>query len=168
VMVRVGGDVTADKADGNYKDQLVNLHGNVVIHDTSGQYSAHQRGQQSSPSTLTCDDAIVDGKGKIYTATGNVHYVSADTNVTSDSGTLSELTHDLFLTGNVHMAQGPRSVVADKVHFNTLTGIAMASSDTKKGVVMLVPGQFSRGLATPKPLHVPKNPVSKPVPSSAP
>ena len=33
---------------------------------------------------------------------------------------------------------------------------------------MTLPGQFSRGIATPKPLHVPKNPVSHPVTSPSP
>ena len=50
-----------------------------------------------------------------------MHYVSADTNVTADAGTLNDVTHDLFLQGNVHVTQGPRTVLADTVHYNTVT-----------------------------------------------
>ena len=38
VMTRVGGDVTADRSNGNYKKQIVNLNGHVVMHDTKGDY----------------------------------------------------------------------------------------------------------------------------------
>jgi hypothetical protein len=165
VMTRVGGDVTADRSDGNYKNQLVNLYGHVVMHDSTGQYGGHASpGQSGGPSTLTADKAEIDGKAKEYKATGNVHYVSADTNVTADTGTLNDVTHDLFLQGNVHVTQGPRSVAADTVHYNTITGQAHAEGN----VTMELPGQFSRGIATPKPIHVPKNPVTKPVETQSP
>jgi LptA/(LptD N-terminal domain) LPS transport protein len=168
VMTRVGGDVTADRSDGNYKNQLVNLYGNVVMHDSTGDYGGHSKGGPSGPSTLTADKAEIDGKGKEYKAIGNVHYVSADTNVTADTGTLNDLTHDLFLQGNVHVSQGPRSVVAETVHYNTVTGMAHAEGTGQNGVTMELPGQFSRGIATPKPLKVPKNPVLTPVATPSP
>jgi hypothetical protein len=168
VMTRVGGDVTADRSDGNYKNQLVNLYGHVVMHDSTGDYGGHAKGTAGSPSTLTADKAVIDGKGKDYKATGNVHYVSADTNVTADAGTLNDVTHDLFLQGNVHVTQGPRTVLADTVHYNTVTGQAHAEGAGESGVTMTLPGQFSRGLATPKPIHVPKNPVVHPIASPAP
>jgi LptA/(LptD N-terminal domain) LPS transport protein len=167
-MTRVGGDVVADRSDGNYKSQLVNLYGHVVMHDSTGDYGGHAKGGQSSPSTLTADKAVIDGKAKEYKATGNVHYVSADTNVTADEGTLNDQTHDLFLQGNVHVSQGPRTVLADTVHYNTVTGQAHAEGQGESGVTMTLPGQFSRGLATPKPIHVPKNPVVHPVASASP
>jgi lipopolysaccharide export system protein LptA len=165
VMTRVGGDVTADRSDGNYKNQIVNLYGNVVMHDSTGDYGGHggKPGQSSGPSTLTADKAEIDGKAKLYKTTGNVHYVSADTNVTADTGTLNDATHDLFLQGNVHVSQGPRSVVADTVHYNTITGQAHAEGKPPDGVTMQLPGALSRGLATPKPLHVPKNKFVTPV-----
>jgi lipopolysaccharide export system protein LptC len=168
VMTRVGGDVTADRSDGNYKNQLVNLYGNVVMHDSTGDYGGHSKGGPSGPSTLTADKAEIDGKGKEYKAIGNVHYVSADTNVTADTGTLNDATHDLYLQGNVHVSQGPRSVVAETVHYNTVTGQAHAEGTGQSGVTMQLPGQFSRGIATPKPLHVPKNPVLTPVATPSP
>ena len=34
VMTRVGGDVTADRANGNYKKQELYLNGHVVMHDS--------------------------------------------------------------------------------------------------------------------------------------
>jgi len=169
VMTRVGGDVSADRSDGNYKNQLVNLYGSVVMHDSTGQYGGHGgAGQSSSPSTLTADKAEIDGKAKLYKATGNVHYVSADTNVTADAGTLNDATHDLFLTGNVRVSQGQRNVSADTVHYNTVTGQAHAEGNGPNGVTMQLPGQLNRGLATPKPIHVPKNPVTAPLASPSP
>jgi lipopolysaccharide export system protein LptA len=164
VMTRVGGDVTADRSDGNYKTQVVNLYGNVVMHDSTGDFGGRGKpGQSSGPSTLTADKAEIDGKAKVYKAIGNVHYVSADTNVTAENGTLDDTTHDLFLQNNVHVSQGPRSVVADTVHYNTITGQAHAEGN----VTMQLPGQLSRGLATPKPIHVPKNSFVKPVAAPA-
>jgi lipopolysaccharide export system protein LptC len=160
VMTRVGGDVSADRSDGNYKQQLVNLYGHVVMHDSTGEYGEHSgSGHSGGPSTLTADKAEIDGKAKMYKAIGNVHYISADTSVTAANGTLNELTHDLFLQGDVHVAQGPRSVTAETMHYNTVTGQAHAETN----VTMQLPGQFSRGIATPKPIHLPKTPVSQPV-----
>ena len=89
VMTRNGGDVSADRANGNYKTQIVNLDGHVVMHDTQGglrrdrrstrrierAFDAHRR--QSRRSTAP---------RKIYKAIGNVHYVQADTVVDSETG----------------------------------------------------------------------------------
>jgi lipopolysaccharide assembly outer membrane protein LptD (OstA) len=162
VMTRAGGDVTADKANGNYKKQLVYLVGNVVMHDSTGNYggvSSAGGSQSSGPSTLTADKAQIDGAAKIYKATGNVHYVQADTVVNSDNGTLNDATHDLFLQGNVHITQGTRKIDAQSVLYNTITGKAHAEGD----VTMQFPGQLHRTLATPRPIHLPKNPVITPV-----
>ena len=57
VMTRDGGDVTADKANGNYKKQVVYLNGHVVMHDNKGDYGGMAGSASSSnnaPSTLTC------------------------------------------------------------------------------------------------------------------
>jgi lipopolysaccharide export system protein LptA len=162
VMTRVGGDITADRADGNYKKQVFNLYGHVVMHDTEGNYgglSSAGHSQSSGPSTLTADKAQIDGKGKVYTATGNVHYVQADTNVTSDQGTLNDTTHDLHLQGNVHVAQGQRNLAAGDVVYNTISGVAHAQND----VTMQFPSELHQTLATPKPIHVPKNKLVTPV-----
>lgn len=160
VMTREGGDVTADRANGNYKTQIVNLVGHVVMHDNKGDYGGLSGSQPSpnGPSTLTTDKAQIDGQAKIYKAMGNVHYVQGETVVDSQNGTLNDDTHDLFLNGNVRIVQGTRKVNAQTVVYNTVTAQAHAEGD----VTMQFPGQLHRGLATPKPLKVPKNPLTKP------
>lgn len=166
-MTRNGGDVTADKANGNYKTQIVNLVGHVVMHDTSGDYGGlggENAGSNNGPSTLTADRAEIDGAAKVYKAIGNVHYVQADTVVDANNGTLNDSTHDLLLQGNVHITQGMRKVNAESVVYNTLTDQAHAQGN----VTMQFPGQLHRGLATPRPLHIPKNPITEPaVPTPA-
>ncbi len=162
VMTRVGGDVTADRANGNYKKQMLFLNGHVVMHDTQGNYGGLASGAQSQtngPSTLTADKAQLDGAAKIYKAMGNVHYVQADTVVDADNGTLNDATHDLLLEGKVHIVQGTRSMTAQSVLYNTITGSAHAQGN----VTMQFPSQFKRTLATPKPLKLPKNKLTEPV-----
>ncbi|MGC2633545.1 MAG: LptA/OstA family protein [Candidatus Cybelea sp.] len=158
VMTRVGGDVTADRANGNYKKQALYLNGHVVMHDSQGGAgSLTESGggaHPSSPSTLTADKAQIDGAAKVYRAIGNVHYVQADTNVTADSGTLDDQAHTLLLQGAVHIVAGTRKMNAGKVLYNTQTGDAHAEKD----VTMQFPGEFHRKLATPKPLKVPAPP----------
>lgn len=166
LMTRAGGDVSADKANGNYKKSIVYLVGHVVMHDTSGNYGGlgGSSAKANGPSTLTADRAEVDGGAKTYKAIGNVHYTENDTVVDSQNGTLNDETHDLYLTGNVHITQGTRKVDADSVVYNTISGEAHAQGN----VTMQFPGQLHRGLATPKPLSVPKNPITKPVGSAPP
>jgi lipopolysaccharide assembly outer membrane protein LptD (OstA) len=167
VMTRSGGDVSADRANGNYKRQMLYLNGHVVVHDTQGsvQSMAGSSSQQgASPSTLTADKAEIDGAAKMYKATGNVHYVQADTVVNADTGTLNDIAHTLVLEGSVHITQGTRSMAARRVLYNTVTGTAHAEGD----VTMQFPGELHRTLATPRPLRIPKNPVTQPVPSAAP
>jgi lipopolysaccharide assembly outer membrane protein LptD (OstA) len=158
VMTRVGGDVTADRANGNYKKQVLYLNGHVVMHDSQGGAgSLTESGggaHPSSPSTLTADKAQLDGAAKVYRAIGNVHYVQADTNVTADNGTLDDQAHTLLLQGAVHIVAGTRKMNAGKVLYNTQTGDAHAEKD----VTMQFPGEFHRKLATPKPLKVPAAP----------
>lgn len=160
VMTRTGGDVTADRASGNYKTQIVNLTGHVVMHDTQGDYGGMGGASAGSngPSTLTADKAEIDGAAKVYKAIGNVHYVQADTVVDADNGTLNDATHDLLLQGNVRIVQGSRRVNAESVVYNTITDKAHAEGN----VTMQFPGQMHRGLATPRPIGVPKNPLTKP------
>ncbi|HEV3092658.1 MAG TPA: hypothetical protein VGX91_14540 [Candidatus Cybelea sp.] len=171
VMTRVGGDVTADRANGNYKKQVVFLNGHVVMHDSQGSAGGLEGGgapaqPPSSPSTLTADKAQIDGTAKIYKAIGNVRYVQAETVVTADNGTLNDADHSLLLEGAVHIVSGTRSMNARKVLYNTVTGNAHAEGE----VTMEFPGEFHRKLATPKPLHIPKNGLTQPVtaPSAAP
>jgi lipopolysaccharide assembly outer membrane protein LptD (OstA) len=170
VMTRNGGDVSADKANGNYKRQMLFLNGNVVMHDTQGnaQAIAGDAGgappHAPSPSTLTADQAQIDGAAKVYKAIGNVHYVQADTVVSANTGTLNDAAHTLLLEGAVHITQGTRSMTARKVLYNTQSGTAHAEGD----VTMQFPGELHRKLATPRPIKVPKNALTEPVSSSAP
>ncbi|HXO17751.1 MAG TPA: LptA/OstA family protein [Candidatus Dormibacteraeota bacterium] len=167
VMTRVGGDVTADRANGNYKKQVLYLNGHVVVHDTQGSAETLGGGappHAASPSTLTADKAQIDGTAKVYKAIGNVRYVQADTVVNADNGTLDDEAHTLLLEGMVHIAQGNRNMNARKVLYNTVTGTAHAEGD----VTMQFPGEMHRKLATPRPLKVPKNGLTQPVSSAAP
>jgi lipopolysaccharide assembly outer membrane protein LptD (OstA) len=163
VMTRVGGDVSADRANGNYKRQVLYLNGHVVMHDSQGNGLSSLEGgapsHSAGPSTLTADQAQIDGSAKVYKAIGNVHYVQADTVVDADTGTLDDAAHSLLLEGAVHITQGTRSMNARKVLYNTETGSAHAEGD----VTMQFPGEMHRGIATPRPLKLPKNPVTQPV-----
>jgi lipopolysaccharide assembly outer membrane protein LptD (OstA) len=167
VMTREGGDVAADRANGNYKKQVLYLNGHVVMHDSQGNVQSMAGGgppSAPSPSTLTADKAQIDGAAKVYKAIGNVHYVQADTVVNADSGTLNDTDHTLLLEGAVHITQGSRSMNAQRVLYNTETGSAHAQGD----VTMQFPSPMHRTLATPRPLHIPKNALTQPVSSSPP
>ena len=170
-MTRDGGDITADRASGNYKTNQATLYGNVVLHDTQGNFaglSSTKPAQSRGPSTLTADQVHIDGVGKLYTATGNVHYVQADTTVDADKGVLNDLSHDLDLHGNVKIVQGERNMVADHVLYNTISGQAHAEGD----VTMQFPSEVNPRVATPKPIHIP-NPLQRhkggtPAPTASP
>lgn len=167
VMTRSGGDVSADRANGNYKRQVLYLNGHVVMHDTQGSaesLTGEAAAGEPSPSTLTADKAQIDGAAKVYKAIGNVHYVQADTVVDADTGTLNDLDHTLLLEGAVHITQGTRSMSARTVLYNTVTGTAHAAGN----VTMQFPSPVHRGLATPRPLKIPKNPVTQPISSTSP
>jgi lipopolysaccharide assembly outer membrane protein LptD (OstA) len=165
VMTRTGGDVSADRANGNYKKKLLFLNGHVIMHDTQGNAQSSIAGGPApsapSPSTLTADKAQVDGAAKLYKAIGNVHYVQADTVVDADTGTLDDEAHTLLLEGGVHITEGDRNMSAQKVLYNTASGSAHAQGN----VTIQFPGEITRKLATPRPLKVPKNALTEPVPS---
>ncbi len=170
-MTRGGGDITADRASGNYKSKGATLYGHVILHDTEGNFaglSSVKPAKSKGPSTLTADQVHIDGVGKVYTATGNVHYVQADTTVDSNTGVLNDLTHDLDLRGNVKIVQGDRNMVADHVLYNTISGQAHAEGD----VTMQFPSEVNPHLATPKAIHIP-NPLQRhhggtPAPTASP
>ncbi|HTV94085.1 MAG TPA: LPS export ABC transporter periplasmic protein LptC [Verrucomicrobiae bacterium] len=152
-MTRGGGDITADRASGNYKSKSATLYGHVVLHDTEGNFaglSSTKPAKSRGPSTLTADQVHIDGIGKIYTAIGNVHYVQADTTVDADKGVLNDDTHDLDLTGNVKIVQGQRNMAANHVLYNTISGQAHAEGD----VTMEFPSEVTTHVATPRPIHL--------------
>jgi len=169
-MTRGGGDITADRGSGNYKSKGATLYGHVVMHDTEGNFaglSSTKPAKSRGPSTLTADQVHIDGLGKVYTATGNVHYVQADTTVDADNGVLNDLSHDLDLKGHVKIVQGERNMVADHVLYNTISGQSHAEGD----VTMQFPSEVNKSIATPKPIHIP-NPLqhhkATPAPSPSP
>ena len=158
-MTREGGDVRADRASGNFNTSQATLFGHVVMHDEQGNFSALRGGAPSGPSggpsTLTADQAHLDGKAKAYAASGNVHYTQADTTVDADKAILHDDTHDLYLEGSVHITQGARALNADRVHYNTDTG----DSHAEGNVTLQFPSSFNPTLATPRPINI-KNPLS--------
>jgi lipopolysaccharide assembly outer membrane protein LptD (OstA) len=170
-MTRGGGDITADRASGNFKSKAATLYGHVVLHDTEGNFaglSSTKPAKSRGPSTLTADQVHINGLGKVYTATGHVHYVQADTTVDSDNGVLNDLTHDLDLTGNVKIVQGERNMAANHVLYNTISGQAHAEGD----VTMQFPSEVNTHVATPRPIHI-SNPLQRhkggtPAPSPSP
>ena len=171
LMTREGGDITGDRADGNYKTKESTIYGHVVMHDTQGNFaglSSTKPAQSHGPSTLTADKVHIDGEAKLYTATGNVHYVQSDTTVDADTGTLDDEAHQLDLRGNVKIVQGDRNMAAGHVIYNTVTGQAHAEDN----VLMEFPSGVTKTVATPKPLKIPnplkKQPKPEPSPSASP
>lgn len=148
------GDISADRASGNFKTKAMTMYGHVIVHDTEGNFaglSSTKPAKSKGPSTLTADQVHIDGVGKVYTATGNVHYVQADTTVDANTGVLNDISHDLNLKGNVKIVQGDRNMIADHVLYNTVSGQAHAEGD----VTMQFPSEVNKSIATPRPLHVP-------------
>lgn len=165
-MTREGGDITGDRASGNFKTKKMSLFGHVVMHDSQGNFAGLSDTKPTNsrgPATLTADQVQIDGAAKIYTAIGNVHYVQADTTVDAAKGTLNDAAHDLYLEGNVHIVQGDRNMVADHVRYNTVTGLAHAEGN----VTMEFPSEVSPHFATPRPIHI-KNPLVKSTPQATP
>ncbi|MBV8637124.1 MAG: LPS export ABC transporter periplasmic protein LptC [Candidatus Eremiobacteraeota bacterium] len=167
-MTREGGDITGDRANGNYKTKAATIYGHVVMHDSQGNFaglSSTSASNSRGPATLTADQVNIDGTAKIYTATGNVHYVQADTTVDAAKGVLNDATHELDLRGNVHIVQGDRNIKAEHVVYNTISDKAHAEGN----VVMQFPSEVNPHFATPKPITI-KNPLEKhtPQPSASP
>ncbi len=165
-MTREGGDITGDRANGNYKTKAATIYGHVVMHDSQGNFaglSTSKASNSKGPATLTADQVNIDGTAKVYTATGNVHYVQADTTVDAAKGVLNDTTHQLDLNGNVHIVQGDRNMTAQHVVYDTITGKAHAEGN----VVMQFPSQVNPHFATPKPITI-KNPLEKHTPQPSP
>ncbi len=120
-MTRTGVDVAADHAKGNEKRKEALLTGHVVMHDSSGPHG---------PSTLLADIVSIQAGGALYVATGNVHFEQGATIADANAGTLNQLTHTMTLTGNVRMHQGARTLLADSVIYDTITGVGQAHNGT--------------------------------------
>ena len=169
-MVRNGGDINADRASGNDKADVTTLYGNVVVHDVRGAFdsAAGSIAKNKGPATLTCDQLRVDGKAKIYIATGHVHYTQDKTVADADHGTLDDKAHTMDLTGNVSIVDGDQSLRgADRVHYNTATGQMHAESNSPGAVILEFPGGNGPSIATPRPIII-KNPLEKKAPKPTP
>jgi lipopolysaccharide transport protein LptA len=132
----------------------VTLYGNVTMHDQQGNFAGMASGSVTSshgPATLTADQVRIDGKARVYNATGHVHYVQSTTTVDADRAMLNDTSHMLFLSGNARVAQGTRNVVAEHIAYNTLTGQAHAEGN----VTMQFPTETQPHIATPKPIRIP-------------
>jgi len=130
----------------------------------------------SGPATLTSDELQIDSLNKTYTAIGDVHYQQGNRTIDARQGTLddnskiltleslhfaegvqsgnanhgvlNDLTHDLDLTGSVHVIDGDRSMDADHILYNTQSGALHARGH----IVMQFPGQEAGAPApAPKP-----------------
>ncbi len=155
MMTREGGDVEADRANGNFKSQVVTLYGDVTMHDLRGDFAGMAGAsvtKPNGPATLTADQVRIDGKARVYNATGHVHYVQARTVVDADRAMLNDASHMLYLSGHARVSQGPSNVVADRIAYNTVTGDAHAEG---KDVIMQFPSGAQPHIATPKPIHIP-------------
>lgn len=170
-MTRDGGDITGDRASGNYTAQRATIYGHVVMHDTQGTLAQSISGASPTPSspgpaasrepaTLTADEVHIDGLGKVYVATGNMHYVQGATVADADKGMLDDRQHKLVLDGNVHITNANRSMQAAHFTYDTRSGDIHASGD----VTMLAPSQIAPHIATPRPITI-HNPLVKKTPS---
>jgi len=127
------------------------------------------------PATLNSDQLEIDSQNKIYTAIGNVHYVQGNRVIDARKGTLNDntkiltldavhftegiqsgdakhgvlndLTHDLDLTGSVHVVDGDHSMDADHILYNTQSGALHARGH----IVMQFPGGEPPGAPGPSP-----------------
>lgn len=153
VMTREGGDITADRANGNFKTQFATLYGNVTMHDLQGNFAglaSASVARPNGPATMTADQVRIDGKARVYTAIGHVHYVQGITTVDSARGRLDDVAHLLYLDGNVRVSQGLRSLAADHVVYDTIASTAHAQGN----VTMQFPSTVQPHFATPRPIRI--------------
>lgn len=164
-LTRNGGDVTADRANGNFNKRIATMYGHVVMHDQNGAFAGvvgvHSSNTQA-PSTLTTDQLQIDSNARVYTALGHVHYVQGPTTVDADRAMLNDASHMLYLSGNARIIQGLRTLVAGRIDYNTLTGQGQAQDN----VIMQFPSAVQPHIATPKPIKIPglHHPAATPSP----
>jgi lipopolysaccharide export system protein LptA len=126
-FARPGTDGTADRATGNSKDGTITLYGHVVVHDSGGALQSlggkTPAGAGAMPATLTCDKLAIDSKGKIYTATGNVHFSQDGRTGSADRGTLDRNSNVLHLEGNVVLSDSGSTMTGSSVTDNLTTKV---------------------------------------------
>jgi len=152
---RSGTDVTADQATGNSKSKIMHAQGHVVVHQNqalAGHGDSTAKFTER-PSTLTCDKLDVDGTRKLFTATGNMHFVQeGGREATSDTAVLDDANHHLHMEGHVHVRNGEQTVDSDVLDYDTQTG----QLDGNGNVTITAPVETAApgapgGPASPKP-----------------
>jgi len=138
-MVRIGGDVNADRASGNIKTKRAVLSGHVVMHDMSGAIAPGAPGS-AAPSTLMADSVRIDQSAERYVATGDMHYTQGAMVLTAQSGTLDQGSHTMTADGDVHIQKGEQTLVAQHVVCNTLSGACRAHRGTVELPSVGLPG----------------------------
>ncbi|HEV3152467.1 MAG TPA: hypothetical protein VGZ02_01540 [Candidatus Baltobacteraceae bacterium] len=106
-LTRTGSDISADRANGNFKAHQATLTGHVVLHDTNGVLTnfAGEAGGSRSPATLTCDVLNIQGTTKQYVATGNVYFKQGGSEVHAGRAVMDGVTHEIHLYDNVQLTQ---------------------------------------------------------------
>jgi len=127
-MTRVGGDVNADRANGNIKTKHAILSGHVVMHDASG--ASPGATSPGAPSTLIADTVQIDQRAARYVATGNMQYSQGAMILTAQSGTLDQGSHTMTADGDVHIQKGAQTLVAQHVTCDTQSGACQAHKGT--------------------------------------
>jgi len=146
--------ITADHATGNSKQKLLHANGNVIVHQDAQTTKDAKTGAPvaQKPSTLTCDKLDVDGITKVYTATGNMHFVQeGGRDATADAATLDDANHHLHMQGNVHVKDKDRTINASTIDYDTASGQIEADGD----VTITAPAE------TPPPGSHPVNAIKK-------
>ena len=153
-FTRPGTDVTGDSAKGNSQRGTLTITGNVILHQNGplGGVSASNKVSQA-PSTLTTNQLAVDSKRKQYVATGAVRFTQSSRVVTAQRGVLDEANHTLDLNGTVHIEDGPQTLDADTVHYDTLT----EHVDVHGAPVIIRAPAATPLPSSPKPTRAPKH-----------
>lgn len=119
---RPGTDAVSDKASGNSKQGTATLVGDVVVHDSGNAAEAGDQAYRGSgPATLTCARLEIDTRGKLYTATGNVHFSQGTRTGSADRAVLNRAAGMLHLEGNVHMNDSGSTISTDVLDYNLNT-----------------------------------------------
>ena len=121
---RGGTNITADRATGNSQRKQMRAEGHVVVHQNQAlQGSAKTVDLTQRPSTLTCDLLDVDGNRKMYTATGNMHFMQeGGREASADHAVLDDANHHLHLEGHAHVRNGAQTIDSDVLDYDTVTG----------------------------------------------
>ena len=106
-LTRPGSDISADRANGNFKAHQATLTGHVVLHDTNGVLTnfAGEAGGTHAPATLTCDTLNIQGATRTYVATGNVYFKQGGSEVRAQRAVMDGVSHEIHLSGGVQLTQ---------------------------------------------------------------